>query len=81
MGLQPHEKVQQGQEFTAISEKSIATEQYRSNFDGEVMAIWQALKELNKQQLVWKNLVLIIYSIAVISIVDKMKTPKKRKLS
>jgi ribonuclease HI len=46
-----------------LSEKSIVARQYGSNLDGEVMAIWQALKELNKQQLARKNVVLLIDSV------------------
>jgi hypothetical protein len=37
--------------YCNLIEKSIAAGKYGSNFDGEVMAFWQALKGLNKQHL------------------------------
>jgi hypothetical protein len=39
--------------------KRIAAGQYGSNFDGEIIAIWQALKYLNKQHLTKKNIVVL----------------------
>jgi hypothetical protein len=41
--------------YCKLFEKSIAAGEYGSNFNGEVMAIWQALKELNKQKLAKKK--------------------------
>jgi ribonuclease HI len=52
-----------------LLDKSIAAGKYASNFDGEVMAISQALKELNKQHLARKNIVLLIDSVAAIQAV------------
>jgi hypothetical protein len=47
MGLQPPRKGSAGAGiYCNIFEKSNAAEKHGSNFNGEVMAIWQALKEL-----------------------------------
>jgi ribonuclease HI len=64
--------------FCNLFEKSIAAGQYRSNFDGEVMAIWQALKELNKQYLEKKNVVLLIDSVAAIQAVANEDSQDKK---
>jgi ribonuclease HI len=61
-----------------LFDKSLAAGKYGSNFDGEVMAIWQALKELNKQQLTRKNIVLLIDSVAAIKAVANEDSQDKK---
>jgi hypothetical protein len=48
------------------------------NFDGGVMAIWQALKELNKQHLAKKSVVLLIDSVAAIQAVANEESQDKK---
>jgi ribonuclease HI len=62
--------------YCNLFEKSIAAGQSGCNFDGEVMAILQALKELNKQQLARKNVGLLKDSVAVIQAVRRLQKQK-----
>jgi ribonuclease HI len=64
--------------YCNLFEKSIAAGKYVCNFDGEVMAIWQALKELNKQHVARKNVVLLIDSIAAIQAVANEESQDKK---
>jgi ribonuclease HI len=66
--------------YCNLFEKSIAAGKYGSNFDGEVMVIWQALKELNKQHLARKNVVLLIDSVAAIQAVDNNEESQDKKI-
>jgi ribonuclease HI len=64
--------------YCNLFEKLIAAGKYSSNFDGEVMAIWQALEELNKQHLAGRNVVLLIDSVAAIQAVANEESQDKR---
>jgi ribonuclease HI len=63
--------------YCNLFEKSIASGKYGNNFYGEVMAIWQALKELNKQHLARKDVVLLIDSVAAIQAVTNEESQDK----